>query len=61
MKVQKLLKVNLIFQEAFIENDTNQHLQTDMIEKAIHFPKANNVPINEYECCAICSILFPKL
>ena len=53
--------MNLIFQEAFIENDTNQHLQTDIIEKAIHFPKANNVPINEYECCAICSILFPKL
>jgi hypothetical protein len=50
-----------IFQEAFIENDTNQHLQTDIIEKAVHFPKANNVPINEYECGAICSLLFPKL
>jgi hypothetical protein len=52
---------NEIFQEAFIENDTNQHLQTDIIEKAIHFPKANNVTINENECSAICSLLFPKL
>jgi len=52
---------NEIFQEALIENDTNQHLQTDIIEKAIHFPKANNVPINEYECGAICSLLFPIL
>jgi hypothetical protein len=49
------------YQQAFIENNQNQKLQSDLIEKSIEFPKANIVPINEYECGAMCSLLFPKL
>jgi hypothetical protein len=44
------------YQQAFIENNQNQKLQSDLIE----FPKANIVPIKEYECGAMCSLLFPK-
>ena len=53
--------VDNFFQEAFIESEINKELQSQLIEKAINFPKASIIPINEYECGAICSLLFPKL
>jgi hypothetical protein len=53
--------VDDFFQEAFIESEINQELQSQLIDKAINFPKSSIIPINEYECGAICSLLFPKL
>jgi len=56
------MKINQIMMKAqkFLE-EINKELQSQLIEKAINFPKASIIPINEYECGAICSLLFPKL
>lgn len=45
----------------FIENNSDEPLQVDLIKNAINWPPADPNPINEYTFDSICSLLFPKL
>ncbi|RMZ94087.1 ATP-dependent DNA helicase PIF1 [Brachionus plicatilis] len=45
----------------FIENDSNEPLQDDLIKNAINFPSMSMNTIKEFTNHAMCALTFPKL